>query len=203
MKKNLLSRFYLSWLKLSFSHLQREDINTKIPRHNSLDLDQSVSKSRREQQHAVGWAALPSSSQSTLTDYDFRMTVDFDLILPDVGEYGTYQKLMVWFVFLPGKFYSFFFKLNQIVVCRIYYSMMRTNIMQGWSLAAFTPITSCSWPLSPSSAASFPNSMLQIPTAISLTNSSATWRTYILLLLLLFYYYYSRARHTSFKCHFS
>ena len=31
------------------------------------------------------------------------MTVDFDLILPDVGEYGTYQKLMVWFVFLPGE----------------------------------------------------------------------------------------------------
>lgn len=28
--------------------------------------------------------------------------MDFDEILPFVGEYGTYQKLMIWLVLLPG-----------------------------------------------------------------------------------------------------
>ncbi|GLV44849.1 Beta-alanine transporter [Carabus blaptoides fortunei] len=28
--------------------------------------------------------------------------MDFDEILPFVGEYGMYQKLMIWFVLLPG-----------------------------------------------------------------------------------------------------
>ena len=42
------------------------------------------------------------------------MAVDFDLILPDVGEYGTYQKLMVWLVFLPGMIPCGFHAYNQL-----------------------------------------------------------------------------------------
>ncbi|XP_032777660.2 beta-alanine transporter [Daphnia magna] len=42
------------------------------------------------------------------------MTIDFDLILPDVGEYGNYQKLMVWFVFLPGMIPCGFHAYNQL-----------------------------------------------------------------------------------------
>ena len=40
--------------------------------------------------------------------------INFDLILPDVGEYGTYQKLMVWFVFLPGMIPCGFHAYNQL-----------------------------------------------------------------------------------------
>ena len=28
--------------------------------------------------------------------------MDFDQLLPDIGEYGTYQKLVLWFLLLPG-----------------------------------------------------------------------------------------------------
>ena len=40
--------------------------------------------------------------------------IDFDLILPDIGEYGTYQQLMVWFVFLPGMIPCGFHAYNQL-----------------------------------------------------------------------------------------
>lgn len=47
------------------------------------------------------------------------MTVDFDLILPDVGEYGTYQKLMVWLVFLPSMVPCGFHAYNQLFMATI------------------------------------------------------------------------------------
>ena len=47
------------------------------------------------------------------------MTVDFDLILPDVGEYGNYQKLMVWFVFLPGMIPCGFHAYNQLFMATL------------------------------------------------------------------------------------
>lgn len=47
------------------------------------------------------------------------MTVDFDLILPDVGEYGTYQKLMVWLVFLPCMIPCGFHAYNQLFMATL------------------------------------------------------------------------------------
>ena len=47
------------------------------------------------------------------------MTIDFDLILPDVGEYGKYQKLMVWFVFLPGMIPCGFHAYNQLFMATL------------------------------------------------------------------------------------
>lgn len=45
--------------------------------------------------------------------------VDFDLILPDVGEYGTYQKLMVWLVFLPSMIPCGFHAYNQLFMATV------------------------------------------------------------------------------------
>lgn len=45
--------------------------------------------------------------------------IDFDLILPDIGEYGTYQQLMVWFVFLPGMIPCGFHAYNQLFMASI------------------------------------------------------------------------------------
>lgn len=40
--------------------------------------------------------------------------MDFDEILPDIGEYGTYQKLILWFLLLPGTMPCGFHAYNQL-----------------------------------------------------------------------------------------
>lgn len=40
--------------------------------------------------------------------------MDFDEILPDLGEYGTYQKLILWFLLLPGTMPCGFHAYNQL-----------------------------------------------------------------------------------------
>ncbi|XP_068227579.1 beta-alanine transporter isoform X2 [Palaemon carinicauda] len=40
--------------------------------------------------------------------------MDFDEILPDLGEYGTYQKLVLWFLLLPGTMPCGFHAYNQL-----------------------------------------------------------------------------------------
>jgi len=59
----------------------------------------------------LGWCAH-------LAQNDWKM-IDFDLILPDIGEYGTYQQLMVWFVFLPGMIPCGFHAYNQLFMATV------------------------------------------------------------------------------------
>ncbi|KAK8398084.1 hypothetical protein O3P69_003774 [Scylla paramamosain] len=40
--------------------------------------------------------------------------MDFDEILPDIGEYGTYQRLVLWFLLLPGTMPCGFHAYNQL-----------------------------------------------------------------------------------------
>ena len=48
-----------------------------------------------------------------------ELPMDFDNILPDVGEYGKYQKLMVWFVLLPGMIPCGFHAYNQLFMATV------------------------------------------------------------------------------------
>ena len=45
--------------------------------------------------------------------------MDFDDILPDVGEYGKYQQLMVWLVLLPGMIPCGFHAYNQLFMATV------------------------------------------------------------------------------------
>lgn len=40
--------------------------------------------------------------------------IDLDAILADVGEFGKYQKLVLWFILLPGVFPCGFHAYNQL-----------------------------------------------------------------------------------------
>ena len=60
--------------------------------------------------------------------------MDFDDILPDVGEYGKYQKLMVWFVFLPGMIPCGFHAYNQLFMATIPKSHCFIANLQGHNL---------------------------------------------------------------------
>ena len=44
----------------------------------------------------------------------FRYDMDLDAILPDVGEFGSYQQLLLWFVLLPGVLPCGFHAYNQL-----------------------------------------------------------------------------------------
>lgn len=44
----------------------------------------------------------------------FRVGMDLDAILPDVGEFGSYQQLLLWFVLLPGVLPCGFHAYNQL-----------------------------------------------------------------------------------------
>lgn len=45
--------------------------------------------------------------------------MDFDMILPDIGEFGRYQKLVLCFVLLPGMFPCGFHAYNQLFMAGI------------------------------------------------------------------------------------
>ncbi|KAF4528784.1 hypothetical protein B566_EDAN017116 [Ephemera danica] len=40
--------------------------------------------------------------------------MDFDAILPDIGEFGTYQRVVLYFILLPGVLPCGFHAYNQI-----------------------------------------------------------------------------------------
>ena len=42
------------------------------------------------------------------------LAMDLDAILPDVGEFGSYQQLLLWFVLLPGVLPCGFHAYNQL-----------------------------------------------------------------------------------------
>lgn len=42
------------------------------------------------------------------------MDLDFDEILSDIGEFGRYQKLVLWFILLPGVFPCGFHAYSQL-----------------------------------------------------------------------------------------
>lgn len=45
--------------------------------------------------------------------------MDLDTVLSDIGEFGRYQKLVLWFVLLPGMFPCGFHAYNQLFMAGI------------------------------------------------------------------------------------
>lgn len=45
--------------------------------------------------------------------------MDLDSILPSVGEFGKYQKLVIWFILLPAVFPCGFHAYNQIFMASV------------------------------------------------------------------------------------
>ncbi|KAK2721512.1 beta-alanine transporter-like isoform X2 [Artemia franciscana] len=62
------------------------------------------------------------------------MAVDFDLLLPDIGEYGTYQKFLIWFVLLPGFFPCGFHAYNQLFLTTNYDHWCKVPELDGLNL---------------------------------------------------------------------
>ena len=44
--------------------------------------------------------------------------MDFDEVLPALGEYGTYQRLVLWFLLLPGTMPCGFHAYNQLFMAQ-------------------------------------------------------------------------------------
>ncbi|KAK3921901.1 Beta-alanine transporter, partial [Frankliniella fusca] len=85
-------------------------------RHGALDelatLSAAVEAQGRDDAEAA--AAAEAKQAEALRHHQGVRGMDLDEILPDVGEFGAYQQLLLWFVLLPGVLPCGFHAYNQL-----------------------------------------------------------------------------------------